>query len=977
MSSLFEDIKWLKDHPHFEFRPAGIGEFLGPEYLDISEKVRPGVKKVLTDIFGEDAQEDRISVVERAIMTGAIGIGKNFRPTEHVITPAGEVEIETLHEGSMVIGSDGKPHRVTGVYRNEDIQYYKMKFCDGTEIECGEDHLWQVRKDGPRGATNIVLSTKDILESGVRWNGDRKWRFSLPNVAPVEFSEEDIVVPPYSWGVIFLYGVQIGDRLHILVDNEKIIKRMTKELEDWAYPSNFGGAFCFKRKDNGFGNRLWTELVELDDDEDKRLIDSRYLYGKSADRLEFLRGLMDAKVAKGQKDDNLHFYFQSNRYDLLSDIQHLVRSLGGYSRIVTRKKRISGWLRFFPSVHVVLPQGPFYAFSRFNYDPKEGYGAGKLSARRIVGVEKIDVGPGVCISVDAEDSLYVARDFIVTHNTTFASIALPYMAHWVLCLKDPQAYYSLLPGSRIAFMQMSTSEQQAREVIFGDIDARIKNSPWFNKHYPRDPRYTKQIRFPKDIWIIPGDSAETTFEGYNILAGILDEADSHKVVKDKDYAQIGMETIENRIKSRYVDHSDPDREGHRGLLIVIGQMKSQFGFASRIYNQYLEDPRAVAVRMAIWESFGWDKYLVDGNRNSFWYDVKRKRMLDPSIAGKIGQVDGQIIEIPKQYLYEFTINPEKALKDLGGIPPGASDPFITQVAKIDDANDRWSLHHDNGENPVSLTTIAPKIDPKHVPTSPSIRRAVHLDFAYSGNGDSAALAIGHVKELIENEYGDLQPYMVIDLLIRVRATPGEQVLLSDLRSYVYQLKRMGYKLNKVTLDGFQSVDTMQQFRKRKIPVDYLSVDRSKEPYEALRDALNEDRIEFPSYMTWPSYQSELKADDKIDILRRELTSLQDVGNKIDHPPGGSKDLADAVAGVVSSLMSDSSYRKGVPSHRREPASPDTGSKSYEELFKDFETATSLADPTLQSFGGNLKIPGPSGMLTVESLPARFRPRGVK
>ena len=684
---------------------------------------------------------------------------------------------------------------------------------------------------------------------------------------------------------------------------------------------------------------------------------------------------MDSKVAKGQRK-NLNNYFQTNRSGLLEDIVHLTRSLGGYSRIVTRKERIKGWTNFYHSAHVILPQGPFYAFPELNTDPKKGWGAQRMDSRRIVDIQKLDKGDGVCIAVDAEDHLYVTRDFIVTHNTTFASIALPYMAHWVLCLKDPQGYYNLLPGSRIAFMQMSTSEQQAREVIFGDIDARIKNSPWFNKHYPRDPKYTKQIRFPKDIWIIPGDSAETTFEGYNILGGILDEADSHKVVKDKDYAQIGMETIENRIKSRYVDHSDPTREGHKGLLIVIGQMKSQFGFASRIYNQYVEDPRAVAVRMTIWESFGWEQYVVDGKRNSFWYDVKRKRMIDPSIANKIGVQDGHLIEVPKQYLYEFTTNPEKALKDLGGIPPGASDPFISQVAKIDDANERWMMHHPGKTNPVAHTSISPKIDPTHILESPSIRRTAHIDFAYAANGDSAGIALGHVKELVENEHGDLTPYIVFDMLIRVRATPGEQVLLSDIRSYIYQLiKEFHYKIHRVTLDGFQSVDTMQQFRKRKISADYLSVDRSKEPYEALRDALNEDRIEFPPYMTYLTYASELKADEQIDIIRRELTALQDTGQKIDHPPGGSKDVADAMAGVVSSLMSDSTYRKGVPSQRRTDYEP-RKIESLDELFKGFETATSAVDPLMGSIG-NLKVPNLAGMTTSDRLPKRFRPKGVE
>lgn len=64
-------------------------------------------------------------------------------------------------------------------------------------------------------------------------------------------------------------------------------------------------------------------------------------------------------------------------------------------------------------------------------------------------------------------------------KSTYASIVLPYMVHWVLCLKDPQGYFSLLPGSRIAFMMMSTSEKQAKEVIFGDVFARLNNSPWF------------------------------------------------------------------------------------------------------------------------------------------------------------------------------------------------------------------------------------------------------------------------------------------------------------------------------------------------------------------------------------------------------------------------------------------------------------------------------------------------------------------
>ena len=85
-------------------------------------------------------------------------------------------------------------------------------------------------------------------------------------------------------------------------------------------------------------------------------------------------------------------------------------------------------------------------------------------------------------------------------KTTIASVALPYMAHWVLCLRDPQDYFDFLPGSRIAFMQMSTSGSQAKEVVFGDIKARIDHSPWFKRNYPYDRSFKNQIRFEQKMY---------------------------------------------------------------------------------------------------------------------------------------------------------------------------------------------------------------------------------------------------------------------------------------------------------------------------------------------------------------------------------------------------------------------------------------------------------------------------------------------
>lgn len=512
----------------------------------------------------------------------------------------------------------------------------------------------------------------------------------------------------------------------------------------------------------------------------------------------------------------------------------------------------------------------------------------KVSGERLAYVERAMVTGGIGIG-----------------KTTFASIALPYMVHWVLCLKDPQGFYNLLPGTRIAFMQMSTSEDQARDVIFGDIKARIQHSKWFIDNAPHDPKFTKQIRFPKEIWIVPGDSAETTFEGYNILAGILDEADSHKVTVNKDFAEQGYSTIESRIASRFITTRTDGSEGHRGLLIVIGQMKKSTGFAHKIYEEMKRDPHAHVLRMSIWESFGWDKFRnPDGTRNSFWYDTRRKQIVPSQLVELIQNEN--LIEIPNAYKNNFRTNPVKALRDLAGIPPAAEDPFISMVDRVDLARDKWIERHGE-DSPVGTSIMRPRFAEWFRVSNDPRRRAVHVDLAYSANGDALGMAMGHIHEMVEID-GELKPYVVFDMLLRMKAAPGTEIMLQEVRRIIYELKEdRGFRIEKVSYDGFESTDTIQQLQKRRYQAEKISVDRTMLPYEDLREAIYEQRIEFPPYKCVLGYES----DEILEIAVKELLELQDTGKKVDHPQDGSKDVADAMAGVCYTLIGNRNFRKGV------------------------------------------------------------------
>jgi hypothetical protein len=560
----------------------------------------------------------------------------------------------------------------------------------------------------------------------------------------------------------------------------------------------------------------------------------------------------------------------------------------------------------------------------------------EVSGRRISHVERAMVTGGIGIG-----------------KTTFASIALPYMVHWVLCLKDPQGFYNLLPGTRIAFMQMSTSEDQARDVIFGDIKARIQNSKWFLENAPYDPKFTKQIRFPKDIWIVPGDSAETTFEGYNILAGILDEADSHKVTVSKDFAEQGYTTIESRIASRFITTREDGSEGHKGLLIVIGQMKKATGFANKIYEEMKRDPNAFVLRMSIWESFGWDKFSDRNGRKSFFYDTRRKQIVPKEIVELI--TNENLIEVPVAYQNNFRLNPVKALRDLAGIPPAAEDPFISLVDRVDNARDRWIERYGN-ESPVGQSIMRPQFASWFKVENDPRRRAVHVDLAYSANGDALGMAMGHIREMVELD-GERKPYIVFDMLLRMKAAPGTEIMLAEVRRIIYELKEdRGFRIEKVSYDGFESTDTIQQLQKRRYEAEKISVDRTTLPYEDLRDALYENRIEFPPYKCILGYEN----SDVVEIAVQELIALQDTGKKIDHPPDGSKDVADAMAGVCYTLLGNRNFRKGVRTlgDRRQLR---TGTEDLAALFSAPPGEQTMPAPPLA--GGD-----------VIQLPARLRPQ---
>lgn len=425
-----------------------------------------------------------------------------------------------------------------------------------------------------------------------------------------------------------------------------------------------------------------------------------------------------------------------------------------------------------------------------------------------------------------------------------SSLCMSYMLHILGCLANPQSYFGLAPGSAIQLMNMSVNEKQARAVVFGEIKARIDNSPWFKNRFMYDTNVQSELKFPNKIYIIPGNSQETFFEGYNIFGGVIDEADSHVKTPDKDCAEEGYNAIIKRMSSRF---------GNRGLLVIIGSPKSQHGFLATKYNETANDPRVFRAWVPYWES------------------------ASPSMHYSGEKFEYRGIKIPIEHKPDWDRNPEKAMRDLAAVPSEAVEPFFAWTEKIEE-----NVNPDRTHPVLPTKRWKPNFVCDH--HKPCV---CHIDLGINrGRGDACGFAMGHIAKW-EQRDGDLVPIIKIDIMERLTAVPGSEIMIADVRQRIYELQRRGFNIIQVTFDGWQSTESIQQLKKRKIESDVLSVDKDTTAYEALKEAIYEDRLD---YYYYEPFITECK--------RLELVN----GNKVDHPPKGSKDTSDAVAGVVFNLM---------------------------------------------------------------------------
>lgn len=582
-----------------------------------------------------------------------------------------------------------------------------------------------------------------------------------------------------------------------------------------------------------------------------------------------------------------------------------------------------------------------------------------------------------------DDNSYLAYGML-SHNSgksTFSHLAVLRMIYEASCLKNPAVSYGLAPNSIIGFCSLAKSKETARRAVFEQLANKIQESPYFKYDFPPTKDLKAEILFPKGLSIIAGSSTDTSIIGLNIFGGIIDEVNFWGRIKKSNLnygknwgseSKSGrlFDSVRRRMKSRYVKKGKLP-----GIIMLISSKTTKDSFT----DQFVRKEQALGNK----STFVRDRSILEMKKGSFNDRTFRVLIGTIDYASRI-LLDGEdvthmkdaiVIDIPEDFRSDFESNLEESLRDIAGVSTIAISNFISKVETInamidkdrihpfqcpllDDPN-TWDSRRSYKMNWYALCDR--KANGEWVPKlNPEAPRHVHFDPAFTG--DAFGVCIAHVAGMVPvQDSGDIieyQPMFVVDFILAIQGTKDEEVINRNVRELCYEFSSHGFHLAEFSMDTYQSREMVQSLEQQGYKAGIYSVDtgissrgenvvntalgkvpKAKQAYWYLRSAIYEGRVKCYDY----------------PILFRELRRLEDGPDKVDHPEGEGKDLADALCGVVWTLFRSRYSGEFLAPSKGIMVNPGNESESmgdYQESITDrySNTVDSLLDQALQMKG---------------------------
>lgn len=453
------------------------------------------------------------------------------------------------------------------------------------------------------------------------------------------------------------------------------------------------------------------------------------------------------------------------------------------------------------------------------------------------------------------------------------------IAHILMCLRSPQEYFGMPSQDEIHLLNVASTAPQAYRAFYKPLKTMVAKSPWFADKC--DP-YETSIRYAKQLEAVSGHSEAEAMEGLNLILGVADELSAFRTKAEAEVhlrstgrepartAEAIVEMMRTSGRTRFPDTfkvvciSYPrfDGDAIMGRVNAAKRDVKRKGERSRRYYSGPFPTWEVNPRVRGREAFEED-YEEDYDLSRAKYECKPGKGLrrafrnEDAVHAALGEVECEE-EPPLSVSYYWGTNPD-GLEEEANVPG-------------------WQVKWHFG--------------PGLVPYR-GVNYVIHADLAISG--DRAGVAMCHVRRhrtaVMTTEAGaeteEPRPVVRMDFAVALEADKGaspvpREVQIRWFRNLVRELTRRGFFITLATADRFESADSLQVLESWGITTGRVSTDLKTAPYDALRDVMYDGRFE--------GY------DACNGLLSDEILGLQRLPNgKIDHLPGKSKDVADAVA----------------------------------------------------------------------------------
>ena len=376
-------------------------------------------------------------------------VGKAENVNTIIKTPQGYRRFGDLMPGDLVFGSNGRATLVTGTFPQGVQDLYQITFLDGRTVECNLEHLWNVIDNTGAFNRQKTLTVKQMIErisKGKKKNSKMFISLAKPLFYPTR--PLDCKVNPY------ILGLMLGDGCFKNGTFSSADTQLHKAFIETGYQTQKLNLYDYRI----YGIRKDLQSIGLNHElSHEKFIPDQYQHSTISDREALLQGLIDTD---GHVSNCGNISYSTSSKQLALDIIQLVHGLGGIASInreyipvyAYKKQKRNGKLHYRVDIRLNTDYVVAARLERKrNLILSKKKKTDKLLIKKI---EKIGLAEQMCISVAAQDHLYLTKNCIVTHNTM------------LLC--DIAANY-LLSGLNVMYFTLEVSEME----IAKRIDANL------------------------------------------------------------------------------------------------------------------------------------------------------------------------------------------------------------------------------------------------------------------------------------------------------------------------------------------------------------------------------------------------------------------------------------------------------------------------------------------------------------------------